>query len=76
MEVEEQEQQAVALEDNNASFAFKDGFNRNCRLSTKPSMLVFLKPIKFVITITLDNFLSLGSTAFLIGPKEANDNDA
>lgn len=33
------------------------------------SMLVFLKPIKFAITFTLGNLLSLGSTAFLIGPK-------
>ncbi|XP_020223017.1 vesicle transport protein SFT2B [Cajanus cajan] len=33
------------------------------------SMLVFFKPIKFAITFTLGNLLSLGSTAFLIGPK-------
>ncbi|KAB1228204.1 Vesicle transport protein SFT2B [Morella rubra] len=33
------------------------------------SMLVFFKPIKFGITFTLGNLLSLGSTAFLIGPK-------
>ncbi|TXG60202.1 hypothetical protein EZV62_014775 [Acer yangbiense] len=33
------------------------------------SMLVFLHPIKFGITFTFGNLLSLGSTAFLIGPK-------
>lgn len=33
------------------------------------SMLVFFNPIKFGITFTLGNLLSLGSTAFLIGPK-------
>ncbi|KAI4351922.1 hypothetical protein L6164_006221 [Bauhinia variegata] len=33
------------------------------------SMLVFLRPIKFAITFTLGNLLSVGSTAFLIGPK-------
>ncbi|KAL5142668.1 Vesicle transport protein SFT2B [Glycine soja] len=33
------------------------------------SMLVFFKPIKFAIAFTLGNLLSLGSTAFLIGPK-------
>ncbi|PRQ44970.1 putative vesicle transport protein, Got1/SFT2 [Rosa chinensis] len=33
------------------------------------SMLVFFHPIKFAITFTLGNLLSLGSTAFLIGPK-------
>ncbi|XP_054803442.1 uncharacterized protein LOC129306735 [Prosopis cineraria] len=33
------------------------------------SMLVFLNPVKFGITFTLGNLLSLGSTAFLIGPK-------
>ncbi|XP_028793314.1 vesicle transport protein SFT2B, partial [Neltuma alba] len=33
------------------------------------SMIVFLNPIKFGITFTLGNLLSLGSTAFLIGPK-------
>ncbi|KAF7820605.1 vesicle transport protein SFT2B [Senna tora] len=32
-------------------------------------MLVFFNPIKFGITFTLGNLLSLGSTAFLIGPK-------
>ncbi|GAU28456.1 hypothetical protein TSUD_294600 [Trifolium subterraneum] len=68
MEVEDEEQQAAAL-DNENSFAFMDDFNRNCTLTTKQSMLVFLKPIKFGITFTLGNLLSLGSTAFLIGPK-------
>ncbi|XP_058779321.1 uncharacterized protein LOC131653250 [Vicia villosa] len=86
MEVEDEEQQASAL-DNESSFAFMDDFNRNCTLTTKQrlygfaicfatgvtctllSMLVFLKPIKFGITFTLGNLLSLGSTAFLIGPK-------
>ncbi|PIA55283.1 hypothetical protein AQUCO_00800182v1 [Aquilegia coerulea] len=33
------------------------------------SMLVFFNPIKFGITFTFGNLLSLGSTAFLIGPK-------
>ncbi|GAB2277248.1 hypothetical protein Dimus_011955 [Dionaea muscipula] len=33
------------------------------------SMLVFLNPIKFGITFTFGNVLSLGSTAFLVGPK-------
>ncbi|KAK2978399.1 hypothetical protein RJ640_026830 [Escallonia rubra] len=33
------------------------------------SMLVFFNPIKFGITFSFGNFLSLGSTAFLIGPK-------
>ncbi|GAV78554.1 Got1 domain-containing protein, partial [Cephalotus follicularis] len=33
------------------------------------SMLVFFNPIKFGITFTFGNMLSLGSTAFLIGPK-------
>ncbi|KAL9262845.1 Vesicle transport protein SFT2B-like protein [Drosera capensis] len=33
------------------------------------SMLVFVNPIKFGITFTLGNLLSLGSTAFLVGPK-------
>ncbi|KAF8412029.1 hypothetical protein HHK36_004589 [Tetracentron sinense] len=33
------------------------------------SMLVFFNPIKFAITFTFGNLLSLGSTAFLIGPK-------
>ncbi|EEF44535.1 vesicle transport protein SFT2B [Ricinus communis] len=33
------------------------------------SMLVFFNPVKFGITFTFGNLLSLGSTAFLIGPK-------
>ncbi|OVA15462.1 Vesicle transport protein [Macleaya cordata] len=33
------------------------------------SMLVFFNPIKFGITFTFGNLLSLGSTAFLIGSK-------
>ncbi|KAA8531279.1 hypothetical protein F0562_005988 [Nyssa sinensis] len=33
------------------------------------SMLVFFNPIKFGITFTFGNLLSIGSTAFLIGPK-------
>lgn len=33
------------------------------------SLLVFFHPIKFGITFTFGNLLSLGSTAFLIGPK-------
>lgn len=33
------------------------------------SMLVFLNPIKFGIMFTFGNLLSIGSTAFLIGPK-------
>ncbi|OIV95612.1 hypothetical protein TanjilG_19992 [Lupinus angustifolius] len=68
MEVEDQEQQAAALEDNNANFM--DDFNCNSTLSTIQSMLVFLKPIKFAITFTLGNLLSHGSTALLIGPKK------
>lgn len=32
------------------------------------SLLVFLSPIKFAVTFTFGNLLSLGSTAFLIGP--------
>ncbi|XP_022158451.1 vesicle transport protein SFT2B [Momordica charantia] len=36
---------------------------------TLMSMLVFFKPIKFGIAFTLGNLLSLGSTAFLVGPK-------
>ncbi|XP_059656244.1 uncharacterized protein LOC132303138 isoform X4 [Cornus florida] len=52
-----------------SSFAFMDDFNRNCTLSTKQSILVFFNPIKFGITFTFGNLLSLGSTAFLIGPK-------
>ncbi|KAL9324255.1 hypothetical protein ACSQ67_009112 [Phaseolus vulgaris] len=123
MDVEDEEQQAAALENSN-SFAFMDDFNRNCTLSTTQrlygfaicfsagltctllnmatpnaetrrahyqcgliyapyipvnvenvsmasitSMLVFFKPIKFAIAFTLGNLLSLGSTAFLIGPK-------
>lgn len=36
MEVEDEEQQASALDNNNDnSFAFMDEFNRNCTLSTK-----------------------------------------
>ncbi|KAK4283238.1 hypothetical protein QN277_000212 [Acacia crassicarpa] len=67
MEVED-EQQTAALEESNP-FAFMDEFNQNCTLSTKQSMLVFFNPIKFGIAFTLGNLLSLGSTAFLIGPK-------
>ncbi|KAK9134130.1 hypothetical protein Syun_013460 [Stephania yunnanensis] len=33
------------------------------------SLLVFFNPVKFGITFTFGNLLSLGSTAFLIGPK-------
>uniref|UniRef100_A0A2P2JUR6 Vesicle transport protein n=1 Tax=Rhizophora mucronata TaxID=61149 RepID=A0A2P2JUR6_RHIMU len=33
------------------------------------SMLVFFNPVKFGITFTFGNLLSLGSTAFLIGPQ-------
>ncbi|XP_008460846.1 uncharacterized protein LOC103499598 [Cucumis melo] len=36
---------------------------------TLMSMLVFFNPIKFGIAFTLGNMLSLGSTAFLVGPK-------
>ncbi|RDX71904.1 Vesicle transport protein SFT2B [Mucuna pruriens] len=87
MEVEDEEQQAAALDNDSSSIAFMDEFNRNCTLSTTQrlygfaiclaagltctllSMLVFFKPIKFAIAFTLGNLLSLGSTAFLIGPK-------
>ena len=41
MEVEDEEQQAAALEDNN-SFAFMDEFNRNCTLSTKQVFFLLL----------------------------------
>ncbi|OIW14535.1 hypothetical protein TanjilG_12934, partial [Lupinus angustifolius] len=41
MEVEDEEQQAAALDDNNGNFAFMDDFNRNCTLSTK-HVLIFL----------------------------------
>ncbi|KAL5567437.1 hypothetical protein UlMin_030601 [Ulmus minor] len=34
------------------------------------SLIVFSNPIKFGITFTLGNLLSLGSTAFIIGPKQ------
>ncbi|XP_011621014.1 vesicle transport protein SFT2B isoform X2 [Amborella trichopoda] len=36
---------------------------------TLMSILVFFNPIKFAVAFTLGNMLSLGSTAFLIGPK-------
>ncbi|XP_030941250.1 vesicle transport protein SFT2B isoform X2 [Quercus lobata] len=65
MEVDEEQQE----EESSSSFAFMDDFNRNCTLSTKQSMLVFFNPIKFGMTFTMGNLLSLGSTAFLIGPK-------
>ncbi|XP_038705369.1 vesicle transport protein SFT2B isoform X2 [Tripterygium wilfordii] len=65
MEVEDDEEQEAA--DNNSSFM--DEFNRECTLTTKQSMLVFFNPVKFGITFTFGNLLSLGSTAFLIGPK-------
>ncbi|XP_059656243.1 uncharacterized protein LOC132303138 isoform X3 [Cornus florida] len=58
-----------------SSFAFMDDFNRNCTLSTKQSILVFFNPIKFGITFTFGNLLSLGRFvyrfvySFLIGPK-------
>ncbi|KAF9684140.1 hypothetical protein SADUNF_Sadunf04G0086800 [Salix dunnii] len=67
MEVEDEEQGVATVE--SSSFSFMDDFNRDCTLSTKQSMLVFFNPIKFGITFTFGNLLSLGSTAFLIGPK-------
>ncbi|KAB5561140.1 hypothetical protein DKX38_006097 [Salix brachista] len=83
MEVEDEEQGAATVE--SSSFTFMDDFNRDCTLSTKQSMLVFFNPVKFGITFTFGNLLSLGrsvfwsyilswsrfycSTAFLIGPK-------
>ncbi|RZC49067.1 hypothetical protein C5167_017492 [Papaver somniferum] len=63
IDVEEDEEAAAEEE------SFMDEFNRQCTLSTKQSMLVFFHPIKFGITFTFGNLLSLGSTAFLIGPK-------
>ncbi|XP_040996678.1 vesicle transport protein SFT2B isoform X2 [Juglans microcarpa x Juglans regia] len=39
------------------------------RKKVKKSMLVFFNPIKFGLTFTLGNLLSIGSTGFLIGPK-------
>ncbi|XP_038705368.1 vesicle transport protein SFT2B isoform X1 [Tripterygium wilfordii] len=83
MEVEDDEEQEAA--DNNSSFmdefnrectlttkqrfygfaiCFVAGFT-----CTILSMLVFFNPVKFGITFTFGNLLSLGSTAFLIGPK-------
>ncbi|XP_059454849.1 uncharacterized protein LOC132185047 isoform X2 [Corylus avellana] len=69
MEVEEEEERQAASLEANGSFSFMDDFNRSCTLSTKQSMLVFFNPVKFGITFTFGNLLSLGSTAFLIGPK-------
>ncbi|XP_022932027.1 vesicle transport protein SFT2B isoform X2 [Cucurbita moschata] len=62
------EASTATINDDNSSW-FMDDFNRNCTLSTKQSMLVFFNPIKFGIAFTLGNMLSLGSTAFLVGPK-------
>ncbi|XP_024455624.1 uncharacterized protein LOC7463017 isoform X2 [Populus trichocarpa] len=67
MEVEDEEEGVATVE--SSSFTFMDDFNRDCTLSTKQSMLVFFNPVKFGITFTFGNLLSLGSTAFLIGPK-------
>ncbi|XP_044483377.1 vesicle transport protein SFT2B isoform X2 [Mangifera indica] len=69
IEVEDEESEGAAASENSSSFAFMDDFNRQCTLSTKQSLLVFFNPIKFGITFTFGNLLSLGSTAFLIGPK-------
>ncbi|KAH9713016.1 Vesicle transport protein [Citrus sinensis] len=66
MDVDDEES---AVENDSNSFAFIDDFNRQCTLTTKQSLLVFFNPIKFGITFTFGNLLSLGSTAFLIGPK-------
>ncbi|KAH9664613.1 Vesicle transport protein [Citrus sinensis] len=66
MDVEDEES---AVENDSNSFAFIEDFNRQCTLTTKQSLLVFFNPIKFGITFTFGNLLSLGSTAFLIGPK-------
>ncbi|KAJ7533783.1 hypothetical protein O6H91_13G064600 [Diphasiastrum complanatum] len=38
------------------------------------SSVVFLHPLKFAITYSLGNLLSLGSTAFLIGPQQQLNN--
>ncbi|XP_020246507.1 vesicle transport protein SFT2B isoform X2 [Asparagus officinalis] len=65
MEVDEEQQAA----EETSSTSFYDDFNRECTLTTKQSMLVFLNPIKFGVTFTFGNLLALGSTAFLIGPK-------
>ncbi|XP_041997255.1 vesicle transport protein SFT2B-like isoform X2 [Salvia splendens] len=34
------------------------------------SMIVFAKPIKFAVLFTFGNVLAVGSTAFVIGPKQ------
>ncbi|WCJ30592.1 Got1/Sft2-like vescicle transport protein family [Euphorbia peplus] len=78
MEVQEEEEEEEEEEDffnRNCTLSTKQrlyGF-AICFLSglasTLLSMLVFFHPIKFGITFTFGNLLSLGSTAFLIGPK-------
>ncbi|KAJ8441184.1 hypothetical protein Cgig2_024913 [Carnegiea gigantea] len=69
MEIDEESATSTAVNEEESSFAFMDDFNRNCSLSTTQSMLVFFNPIKFGFAFTLGNLLSIGSTAFLIGPK-------
>ncbi|XP_054785754.1 uncharacterized protein LOC129292218 [Prosopis cineraria] len=85
MEVEDEQQTAVLEESNSFSFMDEFNQNCTlstkqrlygfaiCFVAgftfTLLSMLVFFNPIKFGITFTLGNLLSLGSTAFLIGPK-------
>ncbi|KAK6795547.1 hypothetical protein RDI58_009001 [Solanum bulbocastanum] len=34
------------------------------------SMIVFIKPIKFALLFTFGNMLAIGSTTFLIGPRQ------
>ncbi|KAK9228646.1 hypothetical protein WN944_021600 [Citrus x changshan-huyou] len=57
MDVDDEES---AVENDSNSFAFIDDFNRQCTLTTKQSLLVFFNPIKFGITFTFGNLLSLG----------------
>ncbi|KAF7813352.1 vesicle transport protein SFT2B [Senna tora] len=85
MEVEDEQQTAALEESNSFSFMDEFNQNCTlstkqrlygfaiCFVAgftfTLMSMLVFFNPIKFGIAFTLGNLLSLGSTAFLIGPK-------
>ncbi|XP_026434500.1 vesicle transport protein SFT2B-like isoform X2 [Papaver somniferum] len=71
IDVEEDEEAAAEEE------SFMDEFNRQCTLSTKQRFYGFAIcfvagltcTLLFGITFTFGNLLSLGSTAFLIGPK-------
>ncbi|KAG2668562.1 hypothetical protein I3843_15G160800 [Carya illinoinensis] len=85
MEVEDEHEAAALEENSSLSFmddfnrnctlSTKQRFNgfAICFVAgltcTLLSMLVFFNPIKFGLTFTLGNLLSIGSTGFLIGPK-------